>query len=337
MLLIREMSDGMRKICALIFIGFIMSMAGSIFAAQSVDDILNAIVRIKATVPDDAYTARILGTEREGNGVIIDDKGHILTIGYLILEASAIQVRPTKGDPINARFVAYDYQTGFGILRAEKSLAITPVRLGKSSRLQQGDPVLVAGFGGPGVVLGSRVVSRGEFVGYWEYLLENAIYTSPPFSDYGGAALIGSNGELLGIGSILTQLNVPGMGVLPCNMSVPIDLIKPILSDLIDAGRSSQPQQPWLGIHAAEAHGRVFIIRVTPGGPAEKAGIKAGDLVVAVDRSAVKGLSDFFRQIWDMGPAGVEVPLQVLRESEIRQFSIQTMDRYKFLKVSRQN
>jgi len=316
--------------------GMIVGFSLSVFAAQTPEDILNAIVRVKAVIPQDASTARILGTQREGNGVVIDDRGHILTIGYLILEAASIEVRTLQGDPIGARFVAYDYKTGFGILRAEPPLAVKPLKLGQSSHLKEGDPILMVGFGGPEAVLGSRVVSRREFAGYWEYLLEDAIYTSPPHPDYGGAALIDSQGELLGIGSIFTRLNVPGLGIVPCNMSVPIDHLKPVLADLIDSGRSLKPPQPWLGVHADEAHGRVFIIRLTPGGPAERAGIKVGDIVLAVDQTPVKGLADFFRQVWKLGPAGVTVPLSILQNTQVRRIIVRSADRYQFLQVSRQ-
>ena len=306
------------------------------FAEQAAEDVLDAIVKIKATIPKDALTARILGTAREGNGVVIDTGGHILTIGYLILEAEAIEVIDAQGVSVKAGFVAYDYSTGFGLLRADPPLTAKPIELGQSSQLKEGDPILMAGFGGSQAVLGSRVVSRREFAGYWEYLLENAIYTNPPYPNYGGAALIDRNGSLLGIGSIFTRLNVPGLGILPCNMSVPIDLLKPILADLIDTGRSSKPPQPWLGIHADEAHGRVFIIRVTPGGPAEKAGLKVGDIILAVDRTPVRGLADLFRQIWKLGSAGVNVPLSILQETQVRNISVQSADRYQFLQVSRQ-
>ena len=311
-------------------------LSGAAIAAQTPDNVLKAIVKIKANIPKDAATAQSLGTEREGNGVIIDKRGHILTIGYLILEAESIEVTKADGDRIKADFVAYDYQTGFGILRAIEPLFIDPLRLGQSFRLKAGDPVLIAGYGGTEAVLGSRVVSRQEFTGYWEYLLEDAIYTSPPYPNYGGAALIDRDGQLLGIGSILTRINVDGLGVIPCNMSVPIDLLKPILTDLIDTGHSSAPPQPWLGVHADEAHGRVFIIRVTPEGPAAKAGIKAGDVVVAVNQKPVKGLSQFFRQIWASGPAGVKVTLSILQETQVREISVQTADRHRFLNLSRQ-
>jgi S1-C subfamily serine protease len=306
-------------------IGIIVSFCGPVFAAQTPEDILNAVVKVKATIP------------HEGNGVVIDEKGHILTIGYLILEADTIEVHNVEGDPVSARFVAYDYQTGFGIIRAEPPLPVKPVKFGQSSQLKEGDPILMVGFGGPEAVLGSRVVSRKEFTGYWEYLLEDAIYTSPAYANYGGAALFDSKGELLGIGSIFTQLSIPGLGILPCNMSVPIDLLKPILADLIDKGRSTRPPQPWLGVHADEVHGRVFIIRVTPEGPAEKAGIKVGDIVLAVDQTPVKGLADFFRQIWSLGPAGVKVPLGILQGTQVRRISVQSADRYQFLQVSRQH
>jgi S1-C subfamily serine protease len=289
----------MQKKYALIIIGIIVSFYVPVFAAQTPEDILNAIVKV-------------------------------------ILEAATIEVHNVQGDPVSARFVAYDYETGFGILRAEPPLSVKPLKLGQSSRLKEGDPILMVGFGGPEEVLGSRVVSRKAFAGYWEYLLENAIYTSPPYANYGGAALIDNKGELLGIGSIFTRLSVPGLGIMPCNMSVPIDLLKPILADLIDKGRSAKPPKPWLGVHADEAHGRVFIIRLTPGGPAEKAGIKVGDIILAVDQTPVKGLADFFRQIGRLGSAGVKVPLSILQETEVRSISVQSADRYQFLQVSRQ-
>jgi S1-C subfamily serine protease len=311
-------------------------LSGPTIAAQTPDNILKAVVKIKANIPGDAATAQILGTEREGNGVIIDKRGHILTIGYLILEAVSIEVTTADGDRVKADFVAYDYQTGFGIIRAKAPLFIDPIRLGQSFRLKTGDPVLIAGYGGTEAVLGSRVVSRKEFTGYWEYLLEDAIYTSPPYPNYGGAALIDRDGQLLGIGSIFTRINIDGLGVIPCNMSVPIDLLKPILTDLINTGHSSAPPQPWLGVHADEAHGRVFIIRVTPEGPAAKAGIKAGDIVVAVNRKPVSGLAQFFRQIWASGPAGVKVSLSILQKTQLREISVPTADRYRYLKVSRQ-
>ena len=257
-----------------LFIVITLCFSAPVRAQQTPEEILDAVIKIKATIPQDASTAQIVGTEREGNGVVIDAGGHILTIGYLILEAETIEVAAAQGETVKGHFVAYDYQTGFGIIRADPPLPVKPLQLGQSSQFNVGDPILIAGYGGSEAVLGSRVVSRKEFVGYWEYLLEDAIYTTPPYPNYGGAALIDRNGRLLGIGSIYTQLRVPEIGIIPCNMSVPIDLLKPILAD-------------------------------------------------------------FFRQSWALGPAGVKVPLSILQETRIRDISVQSADRYQFLKVSR--
>ncbi|MGD2272908.1 MAG: S1C family serine protease, partial [Desulfobacterales bacterium] len=196
---------------------------------------------------------------------------------------------------------------------------------------KEGDPILTVGYGGSDSVQGARVVSRREFVGYWEYLLEDALYVAPPHPNYGGAALIGRDGQLLGIGSIYTQIVMSGYGVVPCNMFVPIDHLKPILNDLITTGRSLGAPQPWLGLNAEESHGRVFVLRVTAKGPAEKAGMQPGDLILTVNRKPVQGLADFYRKVWALGKAGVKVPLGVLQGTRIRDINVRSGDRYQFL------
>ena len=284
----------MKRLLILAVIPLLIFAAGVGYAAdQTAEEILKAIVKVRAVIHDDAVTAQALGTEREGNGVLIDSAGHILTIGYIILESKTIEVTWPDGQVTDATFVGYDYDTGFGLLRVKKALNIMPMKLGKSSELNPGEPALVAGHKGADNVLGVRIAAREEFTGYWEYLLENAIYTIPPFQNYGGAALIGSDGSLLGIGSIFTQVNVPGVGTLPANMFVPIDLLKPILSDLKTIGRSRQPQRPWMGMHTDESHGRVFVIRIHPGGPAQKAKLQVGDLILKVNNQPIEGRQIF--------------------------------------------
>ncbi len=302
------------------------------YAAQSADEILKAIVKIKAVIPESAFTARTLGTEREGNGVVIDSKGHILTIGYLIIEAETLEVTTGEGKTISASFVGYDHDTGFGLLKANHPLSIKPMKMGKSSEVKQGDPILMAGYGGTESVQAGRVLARKEFAGYWEYLLEDAIYTAPAHTGFGGAALIDPDGKLLGIGSLLTQVIIPGFGSISCNISVPIDLFHPILADLIAKGRTSAPPRPWLGLNAEEARGRVFVVRVTPGSPAEKAELQAGDMVLTVKGGEVKGLADFYRKVWALGHAGVEVPLSILRGTKIREITVKSIDRNQLLR-----
>ena len=302
-------------------------------AAQTPEEILKAIVKVRAVVPNDASTAGTLGTEREGNGVVIDSKGHILTIGYLIIEAETIEVTGPEEKPIPATFVGYDHQSGFGILRAEKPLAVEPMKLGESSKVEEGEPVLVAGHGGSDAIQAARILSRKEFAGYWEYLLDNAIYTIPAYRNYGGAALIDRDGHLLGIGSLYSQLLIQGLGSIPCNIFVPIDLLKPILNDLIEKGRPRKAPKPWLGISAEEAHGRVFITKVTSGGPAEKAGVQPGDLVLSVKGKGVESLADFYRKLWALGDSGVDVPFSVLRGVQIREITVRSADLHQFLKL----
>ena len=315
-------------------VSLLLTAAGTVNAAdQTAEEILKAIVKVRAVIHEDAVTAQALGTEREGNGVLIDSAGHILTIGYLILEAKTIEVTGSDGRVMDAAFVGYDYDTGFGLLRVANTMGVAPMKLGKSSDLEAGEPALVAGHKGSGAVSGVRVAARKQFIGYWEYLLENAIYTIPPYENYGGAALIGSDGALLGIGSIFARIEVTGVGMLPANMFVPIDLLKPILTDLISTGRSRKPQRPWLGMHTDESHGRVFVIRLHPGGPAQKAKLQVGDLVLKVNSQAVEGQADFFRKVWALGTAGVEVPISILRGTEIQDITVRSDDRYKYLKL----
>lgn len=316
----------------LVVFSIFFSLIGPAYGEPSAEEILKAIVKIKSVIPENALTARTLGTEREGNGVVIDSKGHILTIGYLITEAETLEVTTGEGKPISASFVGYDHDTGFGLLKADQPLNITPMKLGKSSELKQGDPILMAGYGGTESVQVGRVIARKEFVGYWEYLLEDAIYTAPAHTGFGGAALIDRDGKLLGIGSLLTQVIISGFGSISCNISVPIDLLHPILGDLIAKGRTTAAPRPWMGLNAEEGHGRVFILRVTSGGPAEKAGLQPEDMVLSVKGEKVKGLADFYRKVWALGSAGVEVPLGILRGTRIRDITVKSVDRDQLLR-----
>ncbi len=315
-----------RVFMSLTFAFFLMSYL-HVYADQDPNEVLRAIVKIRSIIPENARTAQILGREREGSGVVIDSEGHVLTIGYLILEAETIEIVGSDGKPVRAKFVAYDHRSGFGLLRSERSLDAPAMTLGQSSEIAVGDPVLVAGHGGTESVQGARVVARQEFAGSWEYLLEDALFTSPPYSNFGGAALISRNSRLIGIGSLFTQVVIPGFGPVPSNMFVPIDHLKPILNDLIIRGRSREPPRPWLGLNVEEIKGHVFVQRVSTGGPAEKAGLQQNDIILMVDKKKVKGLADYYRQVWALGRAGVGVPLSVLQGVKIRDIIVQSADR----------
>ena len=323
----------MKRICLTVIFAVFIALCAPAYADQAAEEILKAVVKIRSIVPKDARSARTLGTEREGNGVVIDSKGHILTIGYLISDAETIEVTGPEGKAIKATFVGYDQNTGFGLLRTDKPLNVVPIKLGQSSAVKEGEPILIAGYGGKDSVQVGQVIARKEFVGYWEYLIENAIFIAPPYSNFGGAALIDRDGRLLGIGSIYTQMTIQGLGSIPCNMFVPIDLLNPILSDLMIRGRSREAPRPWLGLNVEETHGRVFVTRVTSEGPAERAGLQPEDLILTVNGKVVNGLADFYRKVWALGNAGVDVSLGILRGSQIRDITIHSADRYQSLRL----
>jgi len=326
----------MKRILILLMVGVLMTCVRPGWADQKAEEILKGIVKIRALIPKDARTAETLGTEREGHGVLIDSKGHILTIGYLISEAETIELTGPDDKKMGATFVGYDYSTGFGLVRANGPIGAEPMKIGESAKIREGEPVLVAGYGGPESVQVARVISRREFAGYWEYALDDAIFTAPAYASFGGAALIDKDGQLVGIGSLFTQVVLQGIGAIPSNMFVPIDLLKPILNDLMTLGHSREPPKPWLGINSEESHDRIFITKVTVGGPAEKAGLQPDDLVLAVDGKQVKGLADFYRKIWAVGQAGVDVTLSVLRGAQIQEVTVHSGDRYQFLNLKRQ-
>ncbi len=296
---------------------------------------LAAVFSLRAKVPDDAFTAPALGTERAGHGVLIRGDGLILTIGYLITEAESVWLVGGDGKASAGHVVGYDQETGFGLVQALEPPDLPVMDLGDSARLRKGDAVILAGHGGPGQAVSARVVSRHEFAGYWEYVLDEAIFTAPPHPFWGGAALIGGDGKLQGIGSLLVQQVPPGEGPFESNMVVPIDLLKPILDDLLNFGRTTKPPRPWLGMYTAEADGNLVVADVTTGGPAHHWDVRVGDLVLAVDGKPVPTLAAMFRTVWALGDAGVEVPLTVLRDGDTVEIRVRSADRSDFFKSPR--
>jgi len=299
----------------------------TVHAEQGAEKSLDAIVEIRISVPENARTAERFGTNRVASGVVIDEIGHILTIGFQTIEAKTVEIVGKDQKRVKATVVAYDRNTGLGLLRATSPLQVTPVPFGSSSEVKKGDPVLAVSYGSSDAVKGVIVVDRKEFAGPWEYLLENAIFTAPPIERFSGAALINSDGHLVGIGYLFSQLNIADQMVMPTNMFVPIDVLKPILSDLKLAGRSKLPPRPWLGVRTQELHGHLLVERVTSGSPSEKAGIKTGDIILAVNNQDVHGMADFYRKVWALGKAGVDVPLRILQGIQIRDVVVHSIDR----------
>ncbi|HZB91954.1 MAG TPA: S1C family serine protease [Stellaceae bacterium] len=298
------------------------------------DHVLQSVVGLQAHIPEDAFTAQTLGTERAGSGVVIRDGGLVLTIGYLITEAESIWLSTPDGRAMAAHALAYDQETGFGLVQALGQLGLPALELGRSSDIEPGDPIIVAG-GGRRQSVRANVIGRQEFAGYWEYLLNEAIFTAPAHPFWGGTGLIGSDGKLLGIGSLMVQQVTERDTVRDINMVVPIDILKPILQDLLTLGRQNRPARPWLGLFSAERDGRVLVADVVPRGPAAAAGVKQGDTIWAVRDESVTGLADFYRKVWASGSAGTEIPIEVVREGRTVWVRIKSADRAKLLRAPR--
>jgi len=294
------------------------------------DAALDAVVQLRSGIPEDAFTAPLLGTERGGNGVVIRE-GLVLTIGYLITEASTIWLTTNKGVVAGAFPIAYDQATGFGLVQPLGKLGVRPIEIGSASACRVGENVVLAGHGGRAHALKATVFAKREFAGYWEYVLDEAVFTAPAHPQWGGAALISADGKLAGIGSLLVQEKIDA-GTLQGNMIVPIDLLGPILDDMLKRGRPDRPPRAWLGLYVAEAGKHLAVAGLAPGGPAERAGVQSGDLVLEIGGAKPASLADFFRRIWKLGSAGAVVPLKVSRDGSTSEVRIISGDRNDFLK-----
>lgn len=318
------------NVCALLSAAVLAALPA--WAQDKPEEILSAVVAVQAKIQKDARSAATLGQERRGSGTMIR-AGLVLTIGYLVIEAESIQVTNAEGRTVPATLAAYDHASGFGLLKLSAPLAGKPMALGDAASLEEGEQAIVASATeNPALV---EVVSRRLFTGNWEYLLESAIFTSPPVRDWSGAALIGRRGELLGVGSlVLPDAGSPGTQS-PGNLFVPIDLLEPILEDLVARGRRSGPPRPWIGLNVEHFMGRLYVARVSPGGPAERAGLKTGDLVLGVAGEEVRTQAELYRKLWGRGAAGVQVPLRVLQGMAVRDLEVRSMDRLEYFRPAK--
>jgi serine protease Do len=295
------------------------------------EETLSAIVRVNAKALPNARSLSSLGPQREGSGVLVRE-GFVATIGYLVIESESIEVTGADGRSVPASLAGYDHASGFGLLKLLAPLAGKPLPIGDSSAAAEREPVLVAGYGADNVSV-VQVVSRRPFSGSWEYLLDEAIFTSPAVMDWSGASLISARGELLGLGSLIVADAEGGGLQSPGNMFVPANLLKSVLDDLIARGRAAGPVRPWMGVNAEEVHGHLFVTRVSPDGPADKAGLKSGDILIGVGSDEVSSLAEFYRKVWVLGAAGVNVPLRVLQGAQIREVTLRSIDRTSYFRT----
>ena len=299
------------------------------------DRALNAVVSLKTYVPVDAFTANTLGTERAGSGVMIRDTGLIATIGYLITEAETIWITGNDGQVVPGHALAMDQETGFGLVQALGKLSLPHLDLGDSDSIKVGDQAVMAAGGGRHHAVETRLVGRQEFAGYWEYALDDALFIAPAHPFWGGCGLIGTDGKLMGIGSLILQQGDQRGRRLDMNMVVPIGMLAPILSDLLSYGRVNRPARPWLGLYATESGASIVVGGIADNGPAEQAGLRPGDKILTVNDEEIPDLAGLWRHVWSSGSAGAEVRLRIERDGDAMRVSMRSADRASFLKSPR--
>ena len=294
---------------------------------------LSAMVSVRTQIPEDAMTARMLGTERAGHGVLIRENGLIVTIGYLVTEAETIWIVDGNGKATAGHTVAYDQESGFGLIQALGRLDLPALELGSSADVSEGESVVLAGHGGASNSISARVQAKREFAGYWEYLLDEAIFTAPPHPTWGGAGLIGHDGTLRGIGSLFVQQVISGGDPVDGNMIVPIDILKPIMDEMLTLGKTQKAPRPWLGMMTTEMDDVLVVAGVVEGGPAQRADVRVGDFVLGVAGQPVSELAYMFRRIWATGEAGVGIPLTLSRDGELLDLTVQSVNRADLMKT----
>jgi S1-C subfamily serine protease len=296
---------------------------------------LKAVVSLKTYVPNDAFTANTLGTERAGSGVMIRDTGLIATIGYLITEAETIWITGNDGQVVPGHALAMDQETGFGLVQALGKLDLPHLEIGDSDSMKVGDQAVMAAGGGRHHAVETRLVGRQEFAGYWEYALDDALFIAPAHPFWGGCGLIGTDGKLMGIGSLILQQGDQRGRRLDMNMVVPIGMLGPILSDLLSYGRVNRPARPWLGMYATESGNAIVVGGIADNGPAEQAGLRPGDKILTVNDEEIPDLAGLWRHVWSSGSAGAEVRLRIERDGDAMRVSMRSADRSSFLKSPR--
>jgi S1-C subfamily serine protease len=316
----------------LLLVSFAIAADAPPKADLDAERLFDAIVKVETRAVPGARSLASLGQEREGTGIVIADDGLILTIGYLLVEADEVKVTDHAGRSLPARVAGYDHATGFGLVRTIVPLTVTPLPLGESGKTTLREPVMIVNREGAGSATLAYIVSRRPFTANWEYMIDYALFTAPPALNWSGAALIDKDGRLLGIGSLIVRDATGGDGAVPGNMFVPIDALKPILADLARTGRRAGPTRPWLGVAADEVQGRLVVTRVSPDGPADKAGLEAGDIILGVGGDGVRTQAELYQRVWGRGAAGVEIPLRVLQGIDIKEVTIRSIDRVEYFR-----
>lgn len=292
---------------------------------MTIENALTGLLTVKSQVPEEAMTASVLGCEREGHGIRVSENGLVLTIGYVISEASSIWLIDSDKQAVEGHVVGYDQASGFGLVQALGRLSGSVLELGDSDEVVVGRQMVLAGAGGATSAVDVSIVEVREFAGYWEYLIAGAIFSEPAHPEWGGTALLDSEGRVYGVGSLILQAEDDTEPAR--NMIIPINKFNAVRDDLITSGRSSVPPRPWLGWYVQDSAQGPTVIGLVSNGPSNTAGIKPGDRVVAINGRRISSLSSLYKEIWTAGEAGITVDVAISRDADIRIVAVESIDR----------
>jgi S1-C subfamily serine protease len=295
-------------------------------SVEFVKSLLPSVVHIHATVPRQHPSTRILGDERMGSGVVVEP-GLVLTVNYVVMGASTIDVAPLKGRRTRAEVVAQDFEVGLALLRTKRA-SLSPATLGAIRPAERGDQVVaVASSGVQEVrVSGGVITYLGEFEAYWEYLIEHGIVSTAPNPGLGGGALFTLGGRAIGVMSL--NLNE----VARSSLAIPIDCYRDHAEEFVRYGRVvSRPRRAWLGVFATSMDEGVMLAGIVPGGPADKGGLEAGDVIVSLNAQEVSTRREFYVGLWRHEP-GERIALEVMREKKVKRVEVTGGDRADFFK-----
>lgn len=299
-----------------------------------VQKVMQAVVTVEVRVREGARTKSTFGTDRKGSGVVIDSGGLIATAGYIIAEAETVSVTFANGISDEADIVAYDDSIGLGLLRPRNYRSTYALQLGSSSEVKKEQKALILPASGEE---GAKSVTIGKvkpFTAGWEYMLDNAIHTYPPSTEFSGAALLSDKAELLGIGSLVTiDIDIDPKVRVPGNIFIPIDALKNVMGELLTTGRSQSSVKPWLGLETKDTKAGIKVGAVYEDAPAANSGIKAGDKIIAVNQKQVSNLKEMYTRIWTEHKPGDKIHLLVLRDDSYANVPVDTVDRYQWLKL----
>ncbi len=288
-----------------------------------------SVVALRVRNAEKATSSTRLGSRRFGSGVIFDQRGYVVTVSYLLLDAVAIEARGRDGRTVSARVVGLDLDTGLGVVKLEGAGPWPAATLGDSRAVAAGARTGTVGVDEDNdlVQVSGAVHAVRRFSAYWEYMLDRAIIVAPASPQWGGSAVVNERGEVVGIASL--RLGEPPH----VNLAVPIEKFVPVKDELIASGRiASRPPRPWLGLYTVAVADGLVVSETSPVGPASRAGFRQGDRILRVNGVAVASQEEFYEQLWSRR-AGDLIELAIERDKQVLIIAVPSVDRHRLYPV----